>query len=72
MKRLKMAPVNEEQLKPYITRFKPAEQKQLIAAYKNYPGKDGILDLITDGYLPCPPSNLPNCNLPKPILICTV
>jgi para-nitrobenzyl esterase len=54
MKRLKMAPVNEEQLKPYITRFKPAEQKQLIAAYKNYPGKDGILDLITDGIFTMP------------------
>ena len=54
MKKLKMAPVNEEQLKPYLTRFKPAEQKRLVAAYKNYPSKAGILELITDGIFTMP------------------
>ena len=54
MKRLKMAPVNEEQLKPYLIRFKPAEQQKLISAYNDYPSKSGILDLITDGIFTMP------------------
>ena len=53
-KKLSMLPVNEEQLKPYLARFKPAEQKQIIGAYKEYPTKAGILDLLTDGIFTMP------------------
>jgi len=54
MKRLKMAPINEEQLKPYMVRFKAEDQNKLKAAYKGYPSKSSILALITDGIFTMP------------------
>ena len=57
LKRLQMAPVTEAQLKPYMVRFKTDEQKRLIEAYKNYPSRNGILELITDGIFTMPSVN---------------
>ena len=57
MKRLQMAPVDEAGLKPYMVRFKTEEQQRLIGAYKNYPSRNGILELITDGIFTMPSVN---------------
>jgi len=54
MKKLKMAPVNEEQLRPYMSKFKPSEQKQLKSVYKEFPSKSSILSMITDGIFTMP------------------
>jgi len=54
LKKLKMAPINEEQLKPYMSRFKAEEQHRLKSVYKKYPSRNGILELITDGIFTMP------------------
>jgi len=54
MKKLKIVPVNEEELKPYLGKLKPEDQKQLVAAYKDYPSRNSILELITDGIFTMP------------------
>ncbi len=54
MKKLKIVPVNEEELKPYLAKLKPEEKKQLIEAYKDYPSRNSILELITDGIFTMP------------------
>lgn len=52
--RIKLVPANEEQLKPYVAKFDSIQVKQLIAAYKNYPSKNGILEMVTDGIFAMP------------------
>ena len=54
MKKLKIVPVSEQELKPYLVKLKPEEQKQLIGAYKDYPSRNSILELITDGIFTMP------------------
>ena len=54
MKKLNMLPITEEQMKPYLNRFSPAMQKQITSAYKDYPSRDGILELLTDGIFTMP------------------
>ncbi|HWB64184.1 MAG TPA: carboxylesterase family protein, partial [Chitinophagales bacterium] len=53
-KRLKMVPETEEQLKPYTQKISAEKQKQLFSAYADYPSRDGILDIITDGIFTVP------------------
>jgi para-nitrobenzyl esterase len=55
LKKLNMAPVTAEQLAPYVAHI-PADKRQLLfSTYPDYPSRDGILDLITDGIfrIPC-------------------
>ena len=54
LRKLKMVPVNAEQLEPYMARVSADSRKRLIKAYKEYPHKSGVLSIITDGIFTFP------------------
>lgn len=54
LKSLNMAPRTAKGLIPYVSRFSPEQQKNLLSAYKNYPHKSGVLSIITDGVFAMP------------------
>ncbi|MDB5282133.1 MAG: hypothetical protein JWO06_1208 [Bacteroidota bacterium] len=54
IRKLKMVPVSAKQLEPYVARIKPEGQKRILGAYKNYPKKSGVLEIITDGIFTVP------------------
>lgn len=59
---LKMAPNNAKDLeKEFFYVLKPEEQKRITAAYKHYPRKRGVLDLLTDAVFRIPAIRLAEC-----------
>jgi para-nitrobenzyl esterase len=54
MKKLNMAPTTADQLAPYIKHIPADKKTALFNTYKDYPSRDGILDLITDGLFAMP------------------
>jgi para-nitrobenzyl esterase len=54
MKRLNMAPKSAKELAPYMTKIKPETRNAILATYKNYPHRSGVLDLMTDGIFTVP------------------
>lgn len=61
-KRLKMAPDNAKDLeREFFYVLKPEEQKRITAAYKSYPRKRAVLDLLTDAVFRIPAIRLAEC-----------
>lgn len=54
LRKLNVAPRTAKGLRPYVSRFPEATQKKLLKAYRNYPRKSGVLDIITDGVFAMP------------------
>lgn len=61
-RKLKMAPDNAKDLEQqFFHVFKPGEKEKVTAAYKKYPRKRGVLDLLTDAVFRIPAIRLAEC-----------
>jgi para-nitrobenzyl esterase len=61
-RRLKMAPNNSRDLeREFFHVFKPGEKEKVVSAYKKYPRKRGVLDLLTDAVFRIPAIRLAEC-----------
>jgi para-nitrobenzyl esterase len=61
-RKLKMAPNNSKDLeREFFYAFKPHEKERIISAYKKYPRKRGVLDLLTDAVFRIPAIRLAEC-----------
>lgn len=61
-RKLKMAPDNSKDLEAqFFHVFKPEEKKRITAAYKKYPRKRGVVDLLTDAVFRIPAIRLAEC-----------
>ena len=54
LKRIGLAPRNAVQLAPYLANIEVGARKLLVATYKRYPRKSGILEMTTDGIFVMP------------------
>jgi len=54
MKRIGLTPRNARELKPYLANMTPDARKNLIASYKHYPHKSGVIAMATDGVFAMP------------------
>lgn len=54
LKRLNAVPTTTKQLDFYTNKLSPDKKKELLSAYKHYPHKSGILEIITDGIFAVP------------------
>lgn len=61
-KKIGMVPSNSKKLeKEFFHILKPEEKERITAAYKNYPRKRGVLDLLTDAVFRIPAIRLAEC-----------
>lgn len=61
-RKLKMAPNNSRDLeREFFHVFKPGEKEKVVSAYKKYPRKRGVLDLLTDAVFRIPAIRLAEC-----------
>lgn len=54
LKKVGLTPRNAEQLKPYLNNIAPEPRKNLVATYKEYPARNGVMEMTTDGVFTMP------------------
>jgi para-nitrobenzyl esterase len=54
LKRVGITPKNVNELAPYLANIEPGARKKLIATYKRYPHRNGIMAMTTDGIFAMP------------------
>jgi para-nitrobenzyl esterase len=54
IKRVGITPRTAEELQPYLANIEPMARKKLIATYRNFPHKKGVMAMTTDGIFAMP------------------
>ena len=54
LKRIGITPRNADELKPYLDNIEPSARKKIIATYKHFPRRSGVMDMTTDGIFAMP------------------
>jgi para-nitrobenzyl esterase len=54
LKKVGLTPRNAEQLEPYLNNIAPEPRKNLVATYKEYPNRNGVMEMTTDGVFTMP------------------
>jgi para-nitrobenzyl esterase len=54
LKKVGLTPRNAEQLQPYLANIAPGPRQNLVAKYKNYPNRNGVMEMTTDGVFTMP------------------
>jgi para-nitrobenzyl esterase len=54
LKKVGLTPRNAEELQPYLNNIAPEPRKNLVATYKEYPSRNGVMEMTTDGVFTMP------------------
>jgi para-nitrobenzyl esterase len=54
LKKVGLTPRNAEQMQPYLANIAPEPRKNLVATYKEYPNRNGVMEMTTDGVFTMP------------------